>query len=108
MLEQAPHWNKAPWTEEEDEALISSGRIIWQNWDFVSSKLNTKRTAFMCFERFHFLNKKSRAKKFEIGGLTFHLKDFRPWTTREDERLLTLVDRFTVENSISWKKSRLA
>jgi hypothetical protein len=66
LFEQAPHWNKSDWAEIEDEALKFAGKSSWQNWDFVASKLDTNRTAFMCFERSHFLNKKLNSKRFVI------------------------------------------
>jgi hypothetical protein len=66
LFECAPHWNKSAWTSVEDEALKVAGKKPYQNWDYIASRLETDRTAFMCFERFHFLNKRLNSKRYRF------------------------------------------
>jgi hypothetical protein len=74
IFEQAPQWNNSQWTKSEDDALKRLAGTPWQNWDFVASKIGTKRTAFMYFERFHHLNKKISSKRFAFN--TFIMSSF--------------------------------
>ncbi|KAI6173458.1 hypothetical protein M3Y98_01083800 [Aphelenchoides besseyi] len=90
MNEQAPHWNRGPWTAEEDEQLKTYGQNLQPNWDVVATRLATSRTPYLCFERFLSLQKAIFIKK--------------PWTSDEDEKLVSLVQTFTTENNINWRR----
>ncbi|KAI6205386.1 hypothetical protein M3Y94_00786400 [Aphelenchoides besseyi] len=90
MNEQAPHWNCGPWTAEEDEELKTYGQNLQPNWDVVATRLATSRTPYLCFERFLSLQKAIFVKK--------------PWTSDEDEKLVSLVQTFTTENNINWRR----
>ena len=61
--EQAPKWNKTPFTVDEDEAIKKCGSISWANWDLIASRLDTNRTPYACFERFQQLQKLHFAKR---------------------------------------------
>uniref|UniRef100_T1JEV1 snRNA-activating protein complex subunit 4 n=1 Tax=Strigamia maritima TaxID=126957 RepID=T1JEV1_STRMM len=84
----SPHVNTKKWTTEEDEVLE---RLIKENcndWDIVTSKLNTKRTALQCFERYKLKFSKE-------------LTD-RTWTSEDDDTLRLVIEECRVGKYIPW------
>ncbi|KAI6244125.1 hypothetical protein M3Y99_00083400 [Aphelenchoides fujianensis] len=90
LNEQAPHWNHEPWTEKEDELLKTYGQNLQPNWDIVAARLGTSRTPYSCFERFLVLQKALNVK--------------RAWTAEEDQKLVSLVQTFTTDNHVNWRR----
>uniref|UniRef100_A0A915DVE6 snRNA-activating protein complex subunit 4 n=1 Tax=Ditylenchus dipsaci TaxID=166011 RepID=A0A915DVE6_9BILA len=88
--ECSPKYSKEAWTKEEESTLSELAQRPWINWDVVSDQLGTSRTPFQCFEHFH--------------SLRSQLKDRKPWTTAEDEKLMSLVQTLRVGNEIHWYK----
>ncbi|XP_067868168.1 snRNA-activating protein complex subunit 4 isoform X2 [Heterodontus francisci] len=85
-----PSISKAQWSNEEMEKLIEFAE---QNgcvdWEWIASKLQTNRTAFMCLQKYQELNKELRKKE---------------WTEEEDQMLTELVHKMRVGSFIPYTK----
>lgn len=87
-----PHLRHDRWTHAEDDMLLAAARQHnFQNWDQVAESIETPRSMFQCFLRYHttFLSASSgrKAEKF---------------TPEEDKRLLELVGQHRTGDLIPW------
>ncbi|RNA37100.1 snRNA-activating complex subunit 4 isoform X1 [Brachionus plicatilis] len=74
-----PRINQNKWTQEENSQLIDLAREFNEkNWEQISIKLNTNRSAFLCMKRYHEKTVDRYCK--------------RDWTEEESNILLELVE----------------
>ncbi|KAL3077563.1 hypothetical protein niasHS_012269 [Heterodera schachtii] len=81
--------NQEPWTLEEDQDLLSLA-ADFSDWDSIAQHLKTGRSAFRCFQRHAYLQDL--------------LKEKKPWTPEEDDKLLSYIRLFKVGEQIPWTK----
>ncbi|VDO26663.1 unnamed protein product [Onchocerca flexuosa] len=87
--EQCPRWSKEPWSSHEIQCLKDcAGR--WNNWNVISERLGTNRTAFQCFVKFR--------SELDIDNVG------RSWTKEEDAQLMTLSHCMQVNGKMNWEK----
>ncbi|XP_043264880.1 snRNA-activating protein complex subunit 4 homolog [Colletes gigas] len=85
-----PKINKNCWTKPEDNKLKEIVKNYkYQNWDGIAKELNTNRTAYQCFIRYNTTKKLPKVRNCI-------------WESKEDERLLKLVDIFKIGDFIPW------
>ncbi|KAG8193966.1 hypothetical protein JTE90_013661 [Oedothorax gibbosus] len=84
-----PFVNKEPFTRAEDDELKHlAEKHNRRNWSAVTAELSTNRSVFQVFERYQTKLNKELLKKF--------------WTPEEDEMLLSLVEKYKLDNFINW------
>ncbi|XP_030062690.1 snRNA-activating protein complex subunit 4 [Microcaecilia unicolor] len=85
-----PSINKKPWNKEEVEKLKEiAEKHSLVDWQTITEKLGTNRTAFQCLQKYQGYNKDFKRKE---------------WTKEEDHMLLQLVQEMRVGNFIPYKK----
>lgn len=85
-----PDINKGCWTRSEDSKLKKIvKKYNFQNWDEIANELNTNRTAYQCFIRYNTTKTLLKPKNCV-------------WKSREDKRLLKLVEIFRIGDFIPW------
>lgn len=81
--------NKSRWTAKEDMKLKAIAKACrFQDWEEISIRLGTQRTAYQCFIRYN-TTKKLKAQNYN-------------WSSKEDERLLKLVEIYRIGDFIPW------
>ncbi|VDK61011.1 unnamed protein product [Cylicostephanus goldi] len=89
LNEQCPRWNSDDWTKEELQKLKDYREDpSFTSWAALAKKLETRRSPYMCFERYR-------------SDLYKRSKD---WTKEEDDRLIALVKVMTVNGNVQWDK----
>lgn len=84
-----PDFYRKGWTSMEDNQLLQYVRIHnYQNWDAITARLGTKRSAYQCFIRYNTI------KKTPFIG--------RSWTKVEDQQLVRVMNRLKIGNYIPW------
>ncbi|XP_067209694.1 snRNA-activating protein complex subunit 4 [Linepithema humile] len=84
-----PDIRKTEWTAAEDKKLIKYAKLCkYQDWDTITQKLGTNRSAYQCFIRYNTI------KAVPSSGLT--------WTKQEDKHLLRVIETLRVGNYIPW------
>ncbi|CAI4233054.1 unnamed protein product [Auanema sp. JU1783] len=86
--EQCPAYNSGPWDKKELEKLKELRENNFVSWGVVADMLGTKRTPWMCFEKY-------RSDLYVSS---------REWTQEEDEKLIALVNIMKVNGKIQWDK----
>ncbi|XP_011689637.1 PREDICTED: uncharacterized protein LOC105451092 [Wasmannia auropunctata] len=86
-----PDFRKSEWTSMEDKKLVRCVREYrFQNWDAITEKLGTNRSAYQCFIRYNTI------KKVPLAG--------RAWTRQEDKHLLKIMNAVKVGDYIPWSE----
>ncbi|XP_048469374.1 snRNA-activating protein complex subunit 4 [Rhincodon typus] len=85
-----PSINQAEWSKEEVQRMIEiAEQHGCVDWEWITSELQTNRTAFMCLQKYQEFNKELRKKE---------------WTEEEDHMLTELVQKMRVGNFIPYTK----
>ncbi|XP_059494131.1 snRNA-activating protein complex subunit 4 isoform X2 [Stegostoma tigrinum] len=85
-----PSINKEAWSKEEVQRMIEiAEQHGCVDWEWITSELQTNRTAFMCLQKYQEFNKELRKKE---------------WTEEEDHMLTELVQKMRVGNFIPYTK----
>jgi len=86
-----PQIRKSEWTSIEDKKLLRYAKQYrFQDWDAITLKLRTNRSAYQCFIRYNTI------KKVPATG--------RAWSKAEDEHLVTIVNSLKIGNYIPWSE----
>ncbi|XP_071567785.1 uncharacterized protein Pbp95 [Temnothorax nylanderi] len=84
-----PEFKKDEWTSAEDGKLLKYTREFkYQDWDAITRKLGTNRSAYQCFIRYNTI------KKVPSSG--------RPWTKQEDRHIVKVIEAVRVGDYIPW------
>ncbi|XP_012527428.1 uncharacterized protein LOC105831674 [Monomorium pharaonis] len=84
-----PNIEKSEWTSEEDKKLLKCVKEYnYQDWDAITQKLGTNRSAYQCFIRYNTI------KKVPSSG--------HAWTRQEDKHLIKIVNTIRVGDYIPW------
>ncbi|XP_032666177.1 snRNA-activating protein complex subunit 4 [Odontomachus brunneus] len=84
-----PDINKGDWTNTEDQKLVKLAKKGgYQDWDTITKKLDTKRSAYQCFIRYNTI------QNLPVAG--------RAWTKLEDEHLQLVLSKLQIGNYIPW------
>lgn len=84
-----PDFRKTEWTSAEDNKLLKYAREYkYQDWDAVTRKLGTNRSAYQCFIRYNTI------KKVPSAG--------RPWTKQEDKHLTKIINALSIGDYTPW------
>ncbi|TGZ31906.1 uncharacterized protein Pbp95 [Temnothorax longispinosus] len=84
-----PEFRKDEWTSAEDGKLLKYTREFkCQDWDAITRKLGTNRSAYQCFIRYNTI------KKVPSSG--------RPWTKQEDRHIAKVIEAVRVGDYIPW------
>lgn len=84
-----PSINKEPWTEIEKRLLLEvAEKYQYKNWDTISERLQTNRTAWQCLQKYQ-----QELPESHVTG---------PWTKEEDNLLKEVVEACRVGNYIPW------
>lgn len=84
-----PSFRKSEWTNKEDNKLLRYAKAYkYQDWDAITEKLGTNRSAYQCFIRYNTI------KKMPSTG--------RPWTKQEDNQLLKIINALKIGDYIPW------
>lgn len=84
-----PNFRKSEWTSMEDRRLLKyAEEYQFQNWDAITEKLGTKRSAYQCFIRYNSI------KQTPFTG--------RSWSKQEDKQLVRVLNRLKIGNHIPW------
>ncbi|KAL6268443.1 hypothetical protein P5V15_001578 [Pogonomyrmex californicus] len=84
-----PTFRKTEWTSTEDKKLLRYAKEYkYQDWDTITQKLGTNRSAYQCFIRFNTI------KKVPSAG--------RSWTKQEDRHLLKIINGVKIGDYIPW------
>ncbi|XP_015121843.1 snRNA-activating protein complex subunit 4 [Diachasma alloeum] len=87
-----PDVNRYKFTTPEDQDLIKSAGVHnQQDWDAIADAVGTGRSGYQCIIRYITL----------MGPLNLKNKDV-PWTAREDQILINVVESLRVGNYIPW------
>jgi hypothetical protein len=80
----SPELNKLDWTEEEEKNLIKiCEELNYRNWELISEKLGTNRSAFECLRHYQ-------------QALNSDLVNSTAWTEEEDSLLKSAVEEYGV------------
>jgi len=86
-----PQIRKSEWTSTEDKKLLRYAKEYrFQDWDAITLKLGTNRSAYQCFIRYNTI------KKVPSTG--------RAWSKAEDQHLVTIVNSLRIGNYIPWSE----
>jgi len=86
-----PQIRKSEWTSTEDKKLLRYAKEHrFQDWDAITLKLGTNRSAYQCFIRYNTI------KKVPSTG--------RTWSKAEDQHLVTIVNSLKIGNYIPWSE----
>lgn len=84
-----PSINKFKWKKKE---LVDLEKYAKQykneNWDRIAGKLGTQRSGYQCFVKYNTMKKVPHNDK--------------PWTKKEDNKLIQLINKFKVGDFINW------
>lgn len=84
-----PSFRKSEWTNAEDKKLLRYAKAYkYQNWDAITKKLGTNRSAYQCFIRYNTI------KKMPATG--------QPWTKQEDNHLMKIINTLKIGDYIPW------
>lgn len=84
-----PDIRKTEWTSIEDNKLLKCAREYkYQDWDAITRKLGTNRSAYQCFIRYNTI------KKVPSAGC--------PWTKQEDRHLTKIINALSIGDYTPW------
>ncbi|XP_011173539.1 uncharacterized protein LOC105205738 [Solenopsis invicta] len=84
-----PDIEKNEWTSAEDNKLLKCAKEHnYQDWDAITKKLNTNRSAYQCFIRYNTI------KRVPCSG--------RIWTKEEDKHLMKIMNAIKLGDYIPW------
>lgn len=84
-----PDIRKSEWTSAEDSKLLKCAKEHeYQDWDAITQKLGTNRSAYQCFIRYNTI------KKVPCSG--------RVWTRQEDKHLMKVMNAIRIGDYIPW------
>lgn len=84
-----PDFRKNEWTSAEDNELLKCAKEYkYQDWDAITRKLGTNRSAYQCFIRYNTI------KKVPSAG--------RSWTKQEDRHLVKIINALSIGNYTPW------
>lgn len=84
-----PSFRKTEWTSAEDNKLLKCAKAYkYQDWDAITHKLGTNRSAYQCFIRYNTI------KKVPSAGC--------PWSKQEDRHLTKVINALSIGDYTPW------